>query len=127
MKTQKIAGNLGRIVPAPPSQDVARQILRAVVLKGNLLWGGAFKRKCGLRKTWPGFNSVDATKIVKRALIILGPVYNGDFHAWQFQLGDYVEGRKFALEVLLHCDADYEESPTVTVLSGNYRKWKLRE
>jgi len=98
-----------------------------VVAKGGLIWGSAFKRKCALRKGSPGFNMVDAVKIIRRACVVLGPEYRGELFAWQYQLGDYVEGRKFALDVLLHCDADYQESPRMTVLSGNYRKWKMRE
>jgi len=114
-------------IPAPPSLDAAARIFRSVVSRGLLSWGARFKKKCNILARWPGFNTVDASAIVRQAQIILGPVYHPRLHGWQYQLGGYAEGRRFALDVVLHCDADYETGPKVTVLNGNYRKWKIRE
>lgn len=94
------------------------------MVKGHLVLSSTFRAKCNIRNASPGFNTVDATRIAKKGLIISGPNYNARYHAWQYQLGGKAEGRRFVLDVLLHLDDDFRESPRVTILSGNYRKYR---
>jgi hypothetical protein len=110
---------------APPSMSAVQQIFRRALATGSLFWGASFTRKCILRRGLPGFNSVDLVNVIRRCNIVGGPVYNPEFHGWQYELADKIEGYKFVLVVLLDGSADYLTAPQITVLGGDFRRGKI--
>src|ERR1700676_4674720 len=79
---------------APPSMSAVKKIFLGAVATGSLFWGANFSRKCKLRSGQPGFNSVDLVNVIRRCNIIGGPIYNGHFNGWQYELADLIEGYK---------------------------------
>jgi hypothetical protein len=110
---------------APPSMSAIQQIFRRALATGSIFWGQNFKSKCKLRVGQPGFNSVDLVNVIRRCHIVKGPIYNGRFNGWEYELADLIEGYKFVLVVLLDGNADYLTYPQITVLSGSFRRGKI--
>lgn len=80
-----------------------------------------------MRGQTPGFTSVDAVNAIRRGKIVQDAKYNLTHHAWQYEIADLVDGYTYVLQVILHCDEDYEESPLLTVLNCFFRRGRRRE
>src|SRR5207249_3786388 len=81
-------------------------IFKRVLVDGILTWSANFKRRCRFRRNMPGFNTVDAANVIRRAKIIQEPVFNESYYAWEYRLCDKVDGRKVMVIVLMHCDCE---------------------
>ena len=89
------------------------EILRKASRLGRVIWGH-IKARCLLRANGAGFNTVDVTRTIRTGTVISAPKYDSGWHAYSFEIAASVEGRKFVLDCLLHCDEDYYESPLVS-------------
>lgn len=114
-------------IPAAPSLSAAKLIFKRVLVDGILTWSSNFKRRCKLRSSTPGFNTVDAANVIRRAKIVHEPRFNEAYYAWEYDLCDLVDGRKVMVVVLLHCECDYQQSPRVTVKTVARLRGRARE
>jgi hypothetical protein len=116
-----------RFVPHPPSVAGLGEILKKAVMLGRVIWAGKFQRRCRLRGNGVGFNTVDVSRTIKTGTIISQPKYVPIWHAYSFEIAASVEGRRFIVDVLLHCDEDYHESPLISIVSGNFQRGRIRK
>jgi len=70
----------------------------------------------------PGFNTVDAARVIRNGKIVFGPDYDAASQSWLYEIWDRVENRSFVLIILLNCNEDFDSFPVVTVKSGYFGK-----